>query len=210
MGNLFNGALKIHQRFDLKGSTVGRELSAEQRKKKSPTFKDLDFRRLGKKIPLGPTLREQFLLQLSEDCKFLVSQNIMDYSLLIGIHFSSLEGDAESDYSSNDENDPAMTRSTGTLPQFVVPEEDDDAPPLTEFQSIFETDEGGVRGRAEDGSLLDEYYYIGIIDILMLYTMRKQIEHAYKAAVSGGGEISSVKPGEYAARFLKFISDITA
>jgi len=209
MGNLFNGALKIHQRFDLKGSTVGRELSAEQRQKKSPTFKDLDFRRLNKKIPLGPTLREQFLMQLSEDCKFLVSQNIMDYSLLIGIHFSSLEGDVESDYSSNDENDPTMTRSTGTLPQFVVPEEET-APALRPFESMFEKDEGGVQGRAEDGSMLDEYYYIGIIDILMLYTVRKQIEHVYKSAVSGGGEISSVKPAEYAARFIKFISDITA
>jgi 1-phosphatidylinositol-4-phosphate 5-kinase len=206
MGNLFNGPLKIHQRFDLKGSTVGRELSAVQRQKKNPTFKDMDFRRLNKKIPLGPVMREQFLKQIAEDCKFLVSQNIMDYSLLIGIHFPS-EEDEEAE-SSDDENvgDPSpMTRSAQNLP--FIPEEV--VNPLPKFTSIFETDEGGLRGRAEDGSLLDEYYYIGIIDILMLYSMRKQIEHAYKKTVSRGGEISSVKPDEYAARFLKFMSDIT-
>jgi len=206
-GNLFRGPLKIHQRFDLKGSTVGRELSSEARKKKNPTFKDMDFRRLNKKIPLSPKTRELFLQQLTEDCKFLVSQNIMDYSLLIGIHFKSSEADEGSDYSSPDEDQSPMSKSTTNLPPLVL-EGEATAPPL--FESVFEKEEGGIRGRAEDGSLLDEWYYIGIIDVLMLYTMRKQIEHVYKAAISRGGEISSVQPDEYAARFIKFITDITA
>jgi len=209
MGNLFRGPLKIHQRFDLKGSTVGRELSAIQRTKKNPTFKDMDFRRLNKKIPLGPKIRETFLQQLAEDCKFLVSQNIMDYSLLVGIHFNTSEDpDADSDSDSDGDNHSPMERSATSLPSFVP--DDQTQPPTTQLFSIFEKEEGGLRGRAEDGSLLDEYYYIGIIDVLMLYTVRKQLEHAYKAVLNAGGEVSSVKPAEYAERFLKFITDITA
>lgn len=200
----------------------------------------MDFRRLNKKIPLGPGMREQFLRQLEEDCKFLVSQNIMDYSLLIGIHFKSeglccsssflcsismftrIAEEADSDSSSQDEAESPMTRSTTNLPAFEVPE--DSGTHTVKFESAFEREEGGIRGRGEDGAELDEYYCIflelrlgarlcilervgvgagwvlfsarssqkfsvtkldiGIIDILMLYTMRKQIEHAYKAVVS--------------------------
>jgi len=206
MGNLFSGPLKIHQRFDLKGSTVGRELSAAARQKKNPTFKDMDFRRLNKKIPLGP-MRERFLQQLEEDCKFLVAQNIMDYSLLVGIHFRS-EAEGDSDYSSPDEGESPMSRSSTVLPTFEIPEDSGSSGP--KYESIFEKEEGGIRGRTEDGTELDEYYYIGIIDILMLYTVRKQLEHAYKSVMSAGGEISSVAPDEYAERFVKFMSDITA
>eukprot|EP01133_Synstelium_polycarpum_P016997 gene16997-20227_t len=109
------------------GSTVGRELSAEELKKRNPTLKDLDFRRLGIKIHLGPDRKKLFMHQLAEDCKFLVKLNIMDYSLLIGMHkkadlyesqaaqtvapsspeddFLSSSGDDYSDYSSSeDEN----------------------------------------------------------------------------------------------------------
>lgn len=206
MGNLFRGPLKIHQRFDLKGSTVGRELSAEARTKKNPTFKDMDFRRLGKKICLGPKMREVFLQQLADDCNFLVSQNIMDYSLLVGIHYNS-EADDDSGYSSDEDNQSPLSMSTTTLPA-LVPEDTASTGTSIQFQSIFEREEGGVRGRKEDGTLLDEYYYIGIIDVLMLYSVRKKVEHAYKSVVSGGGEISSVEPAEYASRFVKFISDV--
>jgi len=206
MGNLFKTPLKIHQRFDLKGSTVGRELSAIQRLNKNPTFKDMDFRRLNKKIPLGSKYKDLVLQQLSEDCKFLVAQHIMDYSLLIGIHFRGTE-DQES-VSSEDEGDQIMrsplNKSTGTLPPLVPPHE---TPAPAQAISTFEREEGGIQGKADDGSELDEFYYLGVIDILTQYNVRKHLEHAYKR-VTNRGEISAVEPREYADRFLKFISQV--
>ena len=47
--NVFNTRfrLKIHRRFDLKGSWVGRQSTDEELKKDGKTLKDLDFEKLG-------------------------------------------------------------------------------------------------------------------------------------------------------------------
>lgn len=43
MNNLLPSAVKMHQKFDLKGSTYKRRASPKEREKNVPTFKDLDF-----------------------------------------------------------------------------------------------------------------------------------------------------------------------
>ena len=43
MNNLLPSSIKYHWKFDLKGSSYGRKASQAERKKNSPTFKDLDF-----------------------------------------------------------------------------------------------------------------------------------------------------------------------
>ena len=53
MNNLLPRKVKMHQKFDLKGSTAGRKAGKKEREKSNPTFKDLDFLSLcpeGKKI----------------------------------------------------------------------------------------------------------------------------------------------------------------
>jgi 1-phosphatidylinositol-4-phosphate 5-kinase len=46
---------------------------------------------------------------------------------------------------------------------------------------VFQGDDGGMRGVDADGTKLNEYYFVGVIDILMLYTIRKKAEHVYKS-----------------------------
>merc|ERR1712013_881049 len=65
MRNVFSGHLKVHKKYDLKGSTVEREASEKEKQKKEPTLKDNDF----------------------------VKHDIMDYSLLLGIHDAQLAED---------------------------------------------------------------------------------------------------------------------
>eukprot|EP01119_Soliformovum_irregulare_P021901 TRINITY_DN7378_c0_g2_i1.p1 TRINITY_DN7378_c0_g2~~TRINITY_DN7378_c0_g2_i1.p1 ORF type:complete len:541 (-),score=162.96 TRINITY_DN7378_c0_g2_i1:666-2288(-) len=88
MGNVFNTTKKIHQRFDLKGSTLGRAVSEQEKTsfKENVTFKDIDFKNMSMKFKLGPR-KEKFIKQLESDCKLLEKLNIMDYSLLVGIHY---------------------------------------------------------------------------------------------------------------------------
>jgi 1-phosphatidylinositol-4-phosphate 5-kinase len=83
MGNIFAQSLAIHERYDLKGSTVGRTVGEVKKKDPNVVMKDLDFQR---KICLGPEKQHLFFQQLQHDCKYLESRNIMDYSLLLGIH----------------------------------------------------------------------------------------------------------------------------
>ncbi|EGB10309.1 hypothetical protein AURANDRAFT_71221 [Aureococcus anophagefferens] len=66
-----------------------------------------------------------------------------------------------------------------------------------------------IEGLAEDGSR--ELYYLGIIDILQKYTIRKHIETDINIVTKGLGkyrECSCVSPDAYRDRFLKFITHI--
>ncbi len=43
MNNLLPSSIKMHEKYDLKGSTYKRKASKHERTKKSPTLKDLDY-----------------------------------------------------------------------------------------------------------------------------------------------------------------------
>jgi len=87
MNNLLPSGLKMHQKFDLKGSTYKRKASKREREKASPTFKDLDFMEMHPDgITLQPELYQSLMNSIQRDCRVLESFKIMDYSLLIGIH----------------------------------------------------------------------------------------------------------------------------
>ncbi|XP_010543450.1 PREDICTED: phosphatidylinositol 4-phosphate 5-kinase 9-like isoform X1 [Tarenaya hassleriana] len=82
MGNMFCTELRIHRRFDLKGSSLGRSAYNVEIDENS-ILKDLD---LNYSFYLEPSWREALLKQIEIDSKFLEAQNIMDYSLLLGVH----------------------------------------------------------------------------------------------------------------------------
>lgn len=193
MGNVFQTKKKIHERYDLKGSTLGRAASEEEKKKDTVTYKDLDFRERHMKIQIGPMKRAELIEQLQKDCKFLGQLNIMDYSFLIGIHYEDRE---EGERSPPPSPIPIMKSPSAV----VIPPD--------YFQSIFQSNDGGTKAIDEAGNPLGRYYYMGVIDILMLYSVRKKIEHTYKTLryKKEGEEISSISPPEYATRFYEFIS----
>ncbi|CAL1398288.1 unnamed protein product [Linum trigynum] len=83
MGNMFCTELRIHRRFDLKGSSLGRSTEKIEIDENT-TLKDLD---LNYSFYLEPTWRESLLKQIETDSKFLEAQHIMDYSLLLGVHY---------------------------------------------------------------------------------------------------------------------------
>ncbi|KAJ6746737.1 PHOSPHATIDYLINOSITOL 4-PHOSPHATE 5-KINASE [Salix koriyanagi] len=83
MGNMFCTELRIHRRFDLKGSSLGRSTENVEIEENT-TLKDLD---LNYCFYLEPSWREALLQQIEIDSKFLEVQHIMDYSLLLGVHY---------------------------------------------------------------------------------------------------------------------------
>ncbi len=87
MNNLFPPHRDIHQMFDLKGSTVGRDFREEDlAKNPRATLKDLNWLRRNLHLELGPGKREAFLEQMKRDVSLLRRLHIMDYSMLVGIH----------------------------------------------------------------------------------------------------------------------------
>ena len=84
MRNVFSNHLKIHTKYDLKGSTVDREASQKEREKDNPTFKDKDFLNDGVKIHIGEEAKARLMETLRADVSFLTNLHLMDYSLLLG------------------------------------------------------------------------------------------------------------------------------
>lgn len=87
MNNLFPPHRDVHETFDLKGSSIGREYPEDQAAKKPrATLKDLNWIHRHRQIDFGPYKRHLFEEQLKRDVELLQRLKIMDYSLLIGIH----------------------------------------------------------------------------------------------------------------------------
>lgn len=87
MGNMFCTELRIHRRYDLKGSSQGRS-TCKNNINENTTLKDLD---LSYVFHLDKSWRESLFRQISLDCMFLESQCIIDYSMLLGLHFRAPE-----------------------------------------------------------------------------------------------------------------------
>nr|XP_043640084.1 phosphatidylinositol 4-phosphate 5-kinase 9-like [Erigeron canadensis] len=83
MGNMFCTELRIHRRFDLKGSSLGRS-AYKVEIDESTILKDLD---LNYCFYLEPSWCGALLKQIETDSNFLEAQNIMDYSLLLGVNY---------------------------------------------------------------------------------------------------------------------------
>ena len=95
------GSKFISERYDLKGSTVGRECSDEEklRRGSNAILKDLDLAREVELVRslespkfqtpygfnIGATAKATLLSQLRRDLTLLVECNVMDYSLLVGV-----------------------------------------------------------------------------------------------------------------------------
>ncbi|XP_019622411.1 PREDICTED: phosphatidylinositol 4-phosphate 5-kinase type-1 alpha-like isoform X3 [Branchiostoma belcheri] len=87
MNNLLPSTIRMHLRYDLKGSTYKRKASKAERQKPNPCFKDLDFMEDHTEgILLDSDNYTAMMKTIARDCRVLESFKIMDYSLLLGIH----------------------------------------------------------------------------------------------------------------------------
>jgi 1-phosphatidylinositol-4-phosphate 5-kinase len=87
MNNLFPPHRDIHQTFDLKGSTVGRDFKEDElANNPRATLKDLNWLRRDYHLEFDHQIKSLFVEQLHRDVALLQRLQIMDYSLLVGIH----------------------------------------------------------------------------------------------------------------------------
>ncbi|QDZ24292.1 phosphatidylinositol phosphate kinase [Chloropicon primus] len=98
MANVFCRDINIHRMYDLKGSVVGRSSGNIT---ESTILKDLD---LDCTFKLERKWHDILFDQLEKDCKLLEKMNIMDYSLLLGIHFTDEEENSMMDDTTEDDD----------------------------------------------------------------------------------------------------------
>lgn len=130
---------------------------------------------------LGPTKLMLLFEQLKRDTAFLENCAIMDYSLLVGIV------------------DLDQVTAVGRIP-WALPEE----------LSVFRMDDGGFRSSNGKDEPMNLVYYMGIIDVLQPYNLRKKVEHALKSLREAPDALSCVDPAQYSRRFVDFVIGNTA
>ncbi|XP_030015795.1 phosphatidylinositol 4-phosphate 5-kinase type-1 gamma-like isoform X3 [Sphaeramia orbicularis] len=206
MNNILPRSVRMHLKFDLKGSTYKRRASKKEREKSKPTFKDLDFL---SDVPEGLTLDQDtynaMVKTLQRDCLVLESFKIMDYSLLLGVHNktqSEKERQAQgSPAGGGDEKRPAAQRSLYTTAMESIQGDSMCRDTLDHDDTM-----GGIPAVSSKGENL--LLFIGIIDILQSYRLIKKLEHSWKSLIHDGDTVSVHRPGFYAERFYKFCSSI--
>ncbi|XP_076009609.1 phosphatidylinositol 4-phosphate 5-kinase type-1 gamma [Genypterus blacodes] len=201
MNNILPRVVRMHLKFDLKGSTYKRRASKKEREKAKPTFKDLDFMQdVQDGLMLDLDTYNALVKTLQRDCLVLESFKIMDYSLLLGVH-------------NMDQAERERQMEGGS----------DEKRPVAQQKALYSTAMESIQGGAACGGAIDTddtmggipavnakgerlLLYIGIIDILQSYRLIKKLEHTWKALVHDGDTVSVHRPGFYADRFFKFMS----
>lgn len=188
MQNIMCTTNYICSKYDLKGSTY-------KRITKGNIFhtipgKDLNFIESKLKFVITQGEYRELVDQLRKDVDFLASQNIIDYSLLIGIHDKSIS------------KDPANSPSRKPNVTFKIQDT------IVSHQTIQAVDNEGIRRNLNTFETCDRKVkiYCGIIDIFTVFNMRKKSEYVLKRCFLGQG-VSCVPPKFYAERFLGFMSN---
>ncbi|RVE67231.1 hypothetical protein OJAV_G00115450 [Oryzias javanicus] len=198
MNNLLPSAVRMHSKYDLKGSTYKRRASAKEREKAVPTFKDLDFMQdMQEGLLLDGDKYIALCKTIRRDCLLLQSFKIMDYSLLLAIHNVD-QAAAEAVAGTPDQRRPQGQKSLySTAIESIQAEGGATASTESEDKT------GGIPARNAKGERL--LVYIGVIDILQSYRLVKKLEHSWKALVHDGDTVSVHRPRFYAERFEKFM-----
>ncbi|KAL6077846.1 PIPK domain-containing protein, variant 3 [Balamuthia mandrillaris] len=230
IGNSFNTDKKMHERYDLKGSWVRREVGKAHMENPSVLGMDLDLQRMGRKVIVAPELRHKLLQQLISDAQFLTSLNIMDYSILLGYHFTwKAKEESEFEYhsASDDEEleeeqedadreiNEAIVIPGGTPNTMGEELHNLKVSPRRRTYPSPQSRGGSSSGKAHrpkrtsksvpslDGN---EEYFISIIDTLQAYDWNKKIERWLKVWIfrKDMNGVSVQPPPKYGARFIDF------
>uniref|UniRef100_A0A7S3NTI8 PIPK domain-containing protein n=1 Tax=Euplotes crassus TaxID=5936 RepID=A0A7S3NTI8_EUPCR len=191
MNNVFHTTKEIHRRYDLKGSTQGRTTKyANNIFDPTIALKDNDIVDEENYFIIQEDMCEKFTKQVEADVQFFKENNIIDYSLLIGIHDKKADPNTGKNYVSNISMMSESDAGTRTVRDYVQ----------SHSLPFYEQDEGGIQNFNKK-----EIYFLGIIDILTEYNTKKKMEHFFKR-LKYGNSISCVPPDRYAKRFDEFIN----
>ena len=193
MNNVFNTPLKVHYKYDLKGSTYKR-ISRKCKEINYTNYdfdiamKDNDFTDRNEKVYLSSYFKRLLFEEAKRDSKFLSDHNINDYSFLIGVNdqkwYNKEQLEQEQYLLLSNKNNGNSFKSTVTRKPF------------------FEEYYGGIQSEEND-----KVYFFGIIDIFTNYGATKKMEYIFKSVGQGTG-ISCKPPNEYSNRFINFLESI--
>uniref|UniRef100_A0A3B5PU38 Phosphatidylinositol-4-phosphate 5-kinase, type I, beta b n=1 Tax=Xiphophorus maculatus TaxID=8083 RepID=A0A3B5PU38_XIPMA len=193
MNNVLPRSVKMHYKYDLKGSTYKRRASRKEREKARPTYKDLDFQDMHEEgLYFDTETYNNLMKTLQRDCRVLESFKIMDYSLLLGVHVLDHREVGEPGQTGGDGRRNVGQRVLYSTALESIQGDGKAAEVVTTDDTM-----GGIPAKThKDEKLL---IFLGIIDILQSYRYQSSLNYI-------ADSVSVHRPGFYASRFLKFMS----
>jgi len=177
---------------------------------------------LKRKFRIGRQKKDKLMSQLKRDVEFLAENNLMDYSLLIGVykinkefHEHHEEGEAaprmvyfletpEAEEGHHHHEPPSHESCDNIIhtlkPSLKRSRFRENSTPLLRTDTPDPHHESYII--SEDGK---EAFYVGIIDYLQKYNSKKKLFHFAQCLTKDKEEISNVEPGFYKRRFIEFI-----
>lgn len=215
--NNFLPPRNVHQLYDLKGSFYKRMGTSND----STVLKDLDWRRNKKRVYIED--RVEMIEQIEKDAVFLEENQIMDYSLLLGVTGTGKEAFSDGSYDGSysdasgtstfspdrrgvrsdvswiNLHNERSDRKKGIVYHYITENSEN-----TEIDGLFDTENRLIRGYSADVSGIKEVYFIGIIDLLTKWSWRKALEYHFNRLFCKK-EFSSVNPKAYKERFITMV-----
>mmetsp|Transcript_50657 Transcript_50657/g.115107 ORF Transcript_50657/g.115107 Transcript_50657/m.115107 type:complete len:1176 (-) Transcript_50657:192-3719(-) len=175
MNNVFQTGVKLNFVYDLKGTTEDRYVAPEPK----AVLKDLNFADKTLRFAEERT-RRHLVHRIHNDAYFLARQNIMDYSIILGVHYLD----------------------DGEKAQELIHKREGD---VAEFATGLEALEVSAHGCGELEVTRRVVLFLGIIDMLQPYNLKKRAANLVKGWTIGWlDQIDTMPPEYYAKRFARF------
>eukprot|EP00606_Chrysophyceae_sp_TOSAG23-5_P000707 GSChrysophyteH2.ASY1.ANO1.47.1 assembled CDS len=177
----------------------------------SVIYKDNDLR---EKILLPPKAAAKLLRQLQADAKYLHSVGVMDYSLLMGVHYTKYAVDADAAPVADDEDSKYTTRSSlgPASSSSHSSQQGSSAGVLTAAGArSSRSDSDNFCVPLEVGRVVGpDCYYMGIIDFQQKWTWAKKLERMAKVIFEGRDPdgLSAIDTDTYFHRFCEKMEDL--
>lgn len=178
----FTTSREIHERYDLKGSWVGR--GGKILLKRGEVLKDRDVQG---RFHLARDDAQRIAQHLRDDVAFLAAANVIDYSLLVGVTKTKFTIEGAARWARGAACAASAAGSSSAEPPF------------------HRQDAGGIAAGYVEGA---EFYCMGVIDILQDFNVRKRAEYLLKRFLCCRGQGVSVHPpAAYGSRFERNVVD---
>jgi hypothetical protein len=162
--------IKFQHKFDLKGSTRNRKIPSHLITP-GRVLLDVNFSESVGKLHFGAAQKLVILTQLRKDAEWLTNKNIMDHSLLVGIHVDDDHEEQNAATSASSSAAPVAAHELSMPLTYSTPGVD--------ATSMWQKTRGGLRAWNTEGTKpRKEIYFLGIIDILQV--RRKKEEQVSK------------------------------
>ena len=205
-------------KYDLKGSTLNREVKVDIGNADTEVLKDINFKEMeNNTLLINDETKNKLNTTTANDALLLANLGIMDYSLLV-VKITVNKDESRELFGKHyrRQTEKEYTDRLGLNVSMKSEEEErkeveEDEHSETNMENIrFDLDKvKNLRKYIYPSLYIGQAYIIAIIDFFQLYDFQKKMETGFKMIKAEKNAISSMNPNDYFSRFIAYVTNIT-